>query len=174
MPEEPTWPGKYVIEMAHAYRTPTWTMSRIKWGTPLRDMPAKNDVWYLLKGGNWGSIKNDHKITRNEIIRFNKDLYNMRSVPKTWIFNDFGPIAIRWYKDLNANRILDGKEVLSGQMLHTTPENEAQHARRLPLKLGHSHGCIHLKPQDRDRLFSIGAFKAGTPFIVHKYDEKYF
>jgi len=62
MPEEPTWSGKYVIDKAHAYRTPTWQMSRIKWGTPLRDMPKKNDVWYQLKSGSWGSIAKDHKI----------------------------------------------------------------------------------------------------------------
>jgi hypothetical protein len=173
MPEEPTWPGNYIIDKAHAYRTPTWQMSRIKWGTPLKDMPKKNDVWYQLKNGNWASVKKDHSISRTDIIKFNRNLYNVMSVPKTWIFNDFGPVTIRWFKDLNDNRTLDGHEVLSGQMFHTTPENEAQHALGLPIKLDHSHGCIHLKPQDRERLFAIGVFKPGTRFVVHKYNEKF-
>ena len=48
MKEEPTWPGLYYIDKAHPYRTPTWPYSKIKWGTKLKDMPHKNDVWYQL------------------------------------------------------------------------------------------------------------------------------
>jgi len=51
MAEEPTWPGLYYIDKAHAYRTPTWSYSKIKWGTKLKDMPAKNDVWYQFPNG---------------------------------------------------------------------------------------------------------------------------
>jgi len=100
-------------------------------------------------------------------------LYKLRRIPPAWVFNDFGPVAIRWFKDLNGNKILDGKERLSGQMFHTTQFDEAAHARGLPVNLKPSHGCIHLKPADRDRLFSVGAFKPKTPFIVHKYNEKF-
>ena len=173
MPEEPTWPGEYVIDKAHAYRTNTWPLSRIAWGTPLRDMPGQNDVWYQLPGGKWGSIKADTGITRNDIVNLNFNLYNARMVPRQWVFNDFGPVAIRWFKDLNGNRILDGKERLSGQMFHTTQKNEAQHTRGLPIAMAPSHGCIHLRPVDRDRLFAVGAFKPGTRFVVRKYYEKY-
>jgi len=173
MAEEPTWPGVYVIDKAHAYRTNTWPLSRITWGTQLKDMPAKNDVWYQLPGGQWGSIKSDHKISRTDIIKLYYDLYNVRMVPKKWVFNDFGPIAIRWYKDLNNNKILDKNEHLSGQMFHTTAENEAETARGLPLNMMASHGCIHLKPAERDRLFALGAFKSGTQFVVHQYYERF-
>ena len=75
MAEEPTWPGVYVIDKAHAYRTNTWPLSRITWGTQLKNMPAKNDVWYQLPGGQWGSIKSDHKISRTDIIKLYHDLY---------------------------------------------------------------------------------------------------
>ena len=64
MAEEPTWPGSYVIEKTQRYTTPTWPMSKIKWGTRLRDMPGQNDVYYELPSGKWGSVKNDIKIQR--------------------------------------------------------------------------------------------------------------
>lgn len=173
MAEEPTWPGEYVISKAHAYRTSTWPLSRIKWGTPLRDMPAQNDIWYQLGSGKWGSISKDLGIPRNDIVNLYYQLYNVRMVPKQWVFNDFGPVAIRWFKDNNGNKVLDGTERLSGQMFHTTPNNEAEHARGLSVALTHSHGCIHLKPAERQQLFAIGAFNPGTKFVVHKYNEKY-
>lgn len=174
MAEQPTWPGLYYIDKAHAYRTPTWGMSNIKWGTKLKDMKALNDVYYQLSNGKWASVKNDYNIKRDEIRELHLILYQEKSVPSTWIFNDFGPIAIRWFKDLNGNKILDGKETLSGQMFHTTPENEAQHAQGKPVKMTPSHGCIHLKPVDRDLIFSMGGFKPKTPFIVHKYHERFY
>lgn len=171
MAEEPTWPGQYVIDKSHAYRTNTWPLSRITWGTKLLDKPSQDDVWYQLPENKWGSIKNDHKISRSEIIDLYFNLYSLRIVPKKWVFNDFGPVAIRWFKDSNGNRKLDDNEQLSGQMFHTTQANEAEEIRRLPINMVHSHGCIHLKPRERDQLFAIGAFKPGTIFTVHKYYE---
>jgi hypothetical protein len=173
MPEEPTWPGYYIIDKAHRYHTPSWPLSKIKWGTRLKDMPGKNDVWYELPSGKWASITKDLKIKRFELIQLYYDLYGNLKVPDTWVFNDFGPVAIRWFKDLNGNKRLDGSERLSGQMFHTTPTNEAQYKAGKPIKLEPSHGCIHLKPADRDVIFSFGAFKPKTPFIVHKYHERF-
>lgn len=171
--EEPTWPGTYIIDQAKPYVTPTWGTSVIKWGTPLKDLgETTNDVLYQLPSGKWGSIKKDFPgTTRQAIIKKYRELYNQQKVPATWVFNDFGPVAIRWFKDLDGNRKLNGNERLSGQMFHTTAENEAEHARKQRLKMVSSHGCIHLKPQDRDTLFIIGAFKPGTIFIVHPYHE---
>jgi len=175
MAEEPTWPGNYIIDKTHPYHTPTWPMSKIKWGTRLKDMPGKNDVWYELSNGKWGSIAKDIKIQRHELINEYKRLYDptITKPPTQWIFNDFGPVAIRWFKDINGNKKLDGHERLSGQMFHTTPDNEAQHRTGNTVKLVPSHGCIHLKPIDRDVITSYGAFKPKTPFIVHKYDEHF-
>jgi hypothetical protein len=133
---------------------------------------GKPDVWYQVRGGQWASVSKDHGISRQDIVDLHKDLYGTATVPSTWIFNDFGPLAIRWFKDLNGNRKLDGGERLSGQMFHTTPENEAQQALGKPVLLGPSHGCIHLKPADRNKLFHQGASKPKTVFIVHRYHER--
>ncbi len=177
MAEEPTWPGTYIIHGTQSYITPTWPMSKIKWGTQLMDRPSKkpneSDVWYKLKSGKWGSVKKDIGISRSYLMKLNYDLYGVRSIPKSWLFNDFGPLVIRWFKDINGNKRLDKNERLSGQMFHTTPINEAQQKRGFPVNLSNSHGCIHLKPADRDKLLSMGAFKPETLFIVRKYNERF-
>lgn len=169
MREMPTTAGAFVIERVESYRTPTWPTSQIKWGTPLRDVPQLNDVQYQLRPGVFGSVSRDLRISRDEIRREYFALYGLYRVPPTWIFNDFGPLAIRYFKDLNANRRLDGSERLSGEMIHTTPVNEAQTSRGDEVKLESSHGCIHIKPVDRDKLIGMGAFKKGTRLIVHSY-----
>lgn len=173
MPEEPTWPGSYLIHSTQRYITPTWQMSSLAWGTELQDKPSTNDVWYKLPSGKWGSMSKDFKISRDIVIFYNKRLYGKNSVPSQWIFNDFGPLAIRWFKDINGNGKLDSSERLSGQMFHTTPDNEAEYSLGKEVKLYPSHGCIHMKPSDRDTILSRGGFKQGTQFIVHKYSERF-
>lgn len=172
MPEEPTWPGQYIIHSTSPYRTPTWPASKLAWGTKLRDMPKINDVWYELPSGKWGSVQKDVGFSRVEITKMYFQLYGKVTVPSFWVFNDFGPISIRWFKDLNNNKVLDGKETLSGQMFHTTPQDEANTALGKKVNLTPSHGCIHLKPKDRDLLIAKKAFAPKTLFIVHKYHEK--
>lgn len=173
MPEEPTWPGEYIIDIAHPYYTPTWPMSRIQWGTLLKDMPGKDDVWYKLRNGQWASVKRDMGVSRLALMELYSSLYGVRKVPDQWVFNDFGPVSIRWFKDTNNNKRLDSHERLSGQMFHTTPADEANHKRGLPVSLTPSHGCIHLKPADRDKFISLKAFAPGTRFIVHQYHERF-
>ena len=173
MPEIPTTPGTYIIHHTHAYSTPSWPMSKIKWGTPLKDMwPGKDDIWYQLPSGKWGSVKNAIGISRSDLISYYQALYNIKKSPDKWLFNDFGPVAIRFFKDLNGNKILDGKESLSGEMIHTTPLNEAEFVNGDPITMKHSHGCIHIKPQDRNVLQGMGLFKNGIVFKVHTYKER--
>lgn len=172
MAEEPTWPGTYVIHGTQTYTTPTWALSKIKWGTPLMDKPKINDVYYQLPSKKWGSVKKDIGADRKYIIQLYFSYYGKMKVPSTWVFNDFGPISIRWFKDHNGNKVLDKNEVLSGQMFHTTPENEAEASQGKTVHLVHSHGCIHLNPKDRDVIMSLGGFKPKTTFVVHRYDEK--
>ena len=83
------------------------------------------------------------------------------------MFNDFGPWAVRYYRDPNRNRQLDRGEHLMGEMIHTTPDTEAETDRGLPVQLSPSHGCVHLKPIDRNRFLGIGAFETGNLVVVH-------
>lgn len=176
---EPTIAGKYIIGKSHSYSSPTWAASVLKWGTPLKVIPTgaapnkATDVWYKLPSGKWGSILKDFGYSPSDIAYAYSKYYSIVKIPDKWVLNDFGPIAIRYFKDLNDNRILDGKEKLEGRMIHTTPKNEAQTILGKKVKLEESHGCIHIKPKDRDRFISKGAFDRGTTFIIHKYSETY-
>jgi hypothetical protein len=87
------------------------------------------------------------------------------------VFNDFGPWAVRYFKDKNHNKKLDAGESLSGEMIHTTPENEGQIVKGEPVTLEPSHGCIHVSPADRDRFHAVGAFDKGVDLIIHVYAE---
>lgn len=169
MPAGPTNAGHYLIEKMEAYHTPSWGRSNIAWGTPLQD--KGNDVWYQLKNGIYASVQRDFKISRKDIMEWHLELYKQEIVPNTWVFNDFGPLAVRYYKDLNKNGKQDTNEPLEGEMIHTTPENEAQTENGESVELGESHGCIHVRPVDRDTLKKLGAFKSGVPFTVHPYNE---
>lgn len=172
MAEIPTTPGTYIIHHTHSYSTPSWPMSKIKWGTPLKDVgQVKDDVWYQLANGSWASVKKDIGISRADLKKYYKALYNIDKVPDKWVFNDFGPVAVRYFKDLNGNKKMDGGEVLSGEMIHTTPDNEAQFANGNPVVLVPSHGCIHIRPQDRNVMEGMGLFKNGIVFKVHSYKE---
>ena len=177
----PTPAGKYVIGPVMRYHTPSWKFSKIRWGTAIKDSDAerslsdkkKTDVWYMLSNGKWASILKDFGITRKDIIVKHYQLYGVDRLPKTWVFNEFGPIAIRYFIDLNKNKKLDKNEKLEGSMFHTTAENEAETTRGMKISLVPSHGCIHLIPADRGKLISIDAFKEGMDLIIHPYDKKY-
>lgn len=172
MAEEPTWPGVYVIHGVVRYSTPTWPLSKIKWGVRLVDKPDIDDVYYELPSKRLASVKKDVGISRKDLIQLYYKYYKQMKIPSKWVFNDFGPIAIRWFKDENGNKVLDAKERLSGQMFHTTPQNEAENSLGLGINLTPSHGCIHLKPADRDFLLGTGAFSPKTTFVVHRYEER--
>ena len=124
----PTPSGKFVLATPAPYRTESWQMSEIRWGTPIKDVPAernfkeenKTDVWFQLKSGKWASVYKEYGISRDTIIDYHKQLYNTKTLPKTWIFNAFGPIAIRYFKDLNGNKKHEKSEPLDGSMFHTT------------------------------------------------------
>jgi len=172
MDATPTSPGRYLIYREEAYITPTWAWSSIRWGTKLQD--KLTDVWYQLNVNTWASLKRDKGISRQDVIAQNYRLYGQKRVPDTWVFNDFGPIAIRYFVDRNGNGRFDqGKETLMGEMFHTTPDNEAQYRQGQPLVMAESRGCIHMKPPERDLLKNAGAFEYGTPFIVHTYSERF-
>lgn len=72
---------------------------------------------------------------------------------------------------MNHNKKLDAGENLSGQMIHTTPQDEANTVLGKDVQLTNSHGCIHLKPMDRDLLEKAGAFAKGTDLVIHAYEK---
>ena len=177
----PTPAGTYVLLRPKPYFTRSWKFSEIPWGTPIKESPTDaSDVWYKLptKGSGketWASTTKSFGITKQDIKQYYEQLYGVPDyVPDKWLFNAFGPVAVRFFKDKNNNRVLDrGSEHIEGAMFHTTAENEAQVAWQKPVKMTNSHGCIHLQPKDRNLLINLGGLKAGVTLVIHPYGAKY-
>jgi hypothetical protein len=188
-----TTAGSFIIHSYGPYHTKTWQLSRIVWGAALKTEGPRNleKVYYWSGGhhGQWRLVVDLVPMATTKWIRWaydtlyakNKALYDkdQDGIPDRWLFNDFGPLAVRYFRDKNHDGKLDGDEHLSGEMLHTVQLNEAQTdvnnaAGRVisPITLTSSHGCIHVAPKDRDRFHDAGAFRRGTAFIVHRYNEK--
>lgn len=175
-----TTPGRYVIDTVIPYRTDTWPWSKIAWGTALQIDTTSGEVRYAtgLARRPWELVSKRIPGLRKEDIQSRYEaLYGAAGrsddigdrIPSTWVFNDFGVKAIRYYVDKNKNRRRDKGENLSGEMIHTTPENEAQEALGQTVSLAPSHGCIHVVPSDRTRLEKAGAFARGTDLRIHPY-----
>lgn len=167
----PTDAGTFVIAYCGKHsssRYPTW--SKIRWGSPLREAPDGHvDV---LHDGKWRRLDSlpDAPAVDDLKARY-LELYGEFAVPKTWVFNDFGHLTCYYFKDTNKNRVLDGKEVIHGEFLHTTPDNEAQAAAGDDVKLGPSHGCIHIAPAHIDEMLTKGYLTKGTTLVVHAYTD---
>ena len=58
-----------------------------------------------------------------------------------------------------------------GEMIHTTPENEAETQLNHRVKMEYSHGCIHIKPKDSNRFMALDAFRRGTLVFVNGPNE---
>jgi len=195
MKPERTKPGRYVIHSYGSYVTNSWPMAKIRWGTPLKVEGTGNDKYVLYQTGtthrSWKRVDSIISVgTYLGLQGYFRMMYgddghydhDHDGIPDKWVFNEFGPKAVRYFKDLNDDGVLDGNEQLMGDMIHTTPQNEAQYALDLEdpekkkkktssVKLDDSHGCVHISPRDRDRLHGAGAFDKGTIFIVHGYNE---
>jgi hypothetical protein len=181
MKPRPTTPGKYVIHSYAPYRTNTWPLSKIAWGTRLKvqageilfETGERRQPWRKLKE-RLGPAATLDAIKREYWARFaDSGKYDLDGdlVPDVWIFNDFGPMAVRYYRDANRDRRLSKGEALSGEMIHTTPDNETEAALGKPVVLMPSHGCIHVSPAARDRLHAAGAFARGNDLVIYEYSE---
>jgi len=175
-----TTPGRYVIHSYKPYVTRTWELSRIAWGTPLE--VRRGELWYATgnKLDPWRRVLDKVEDGTLETIsglylglygnspRFDPD---GDGIPNQWVFNDFGPYAVRYFRDHNHNHKRDQGEGLLGEMIHTTPTNEAEMLLEKPVHLVPSHGCIHVSPKSRDKLRAAGAFEPGTDLVIHRYGD---
>lgn len=179
---QPTTPGIYVISGWGPYHTNSWELSRIPWGTELRLDSTGQHVMYNtgLMSQPWRPLESIIPVATLGWVRdqfqsvWHRDPrhdQNGDGVPDTWIFNDFGPIAINYFRDTNRNRKRDAGEKMMGEMIHTTPDNEAETAQGKAVRLDNSHGCIHVRPADLSRLLTQNALRVGELLVVHKPNE---
>ncbi len=178
MRPQPTTPGNYVISGWAPYVTKRWEFSRIPWGTELRLDAAREHLLYntgtmfhpwqrvesLMPHATLDYVRGEFHNMWGANRRYDR---NGDGIPDVWVLNDFGPMAINYFRDPNRNRKLDAGEKIMGEMIHTVPDNQGQTDQGLPVSMGYSHGCIHVRPVDLARLLRQGAFKAGELIVVH-------
>ncbi|MES1205759.1 MAG: L,D-transpeptidase family protein [Pseudomonadota bacterium] len=176
-----TTAGTYVVHECAPYTTSTWPLSQIPWGTPVKLDPRGEGILYQVSRSQrrWRYLPLGHKVLRDLRESF-QALYegkeavydaNGDGFPDVWVFNDFGPWSVRYFLDPNRNRAQDKGEKLKGEMIHTTPRNEADKTTQRTPYMEYSHGCVHVKPADRDKFQSLGAFTRGNLFVVHAPSE---
>jgi hypothetical protein len=168
----PTTAGEYVVAYCSKHvsrRYPEW--SSIPWGAPLKEEAGELVV---EMGGRWRRVfEVTGGVTKQDVLNYHKDLYFVRTVPATWVFNDFGHLTCYIFKDSNHDGRLDPArgERIQGQFFHTTPQDEADTALRRPVRLGPSHGCVHLKPLELDDMVKRGYMRKGVKVVVHSYSD---
>lgn len=176
-----TTTGRFVIKSIEKHvsygRYAMW--SGIPWGTEVKIsggivMLKLSGQWKKLTDVNaqWGKYKNDQKGVTDAILKYQRDLYPNSPIPSKWLFNDFGHISVKYFKDMNNDRKMNGKEYIMGDFIHTTPPDEAATAAGRIFQLAESHGCIHVRPNDIDTMIGNGYLKKGNTVEVHPYTKK--
>ena len=175
----PTRSGRFVvakIEKHISYGKYAF-YSGIAWVTPLREYNKKaqikrNGVWIDLS-----TVPAFSKYAEKDVLRVLIESHAslmhdplLKVLPGSWIYNDFGHISVKYFKDLDGNYRLNGKEEILGDFIHTTPGDELRSSRGQKVVLGESHGCIHVKPKDIDAMLSV-YIKRGSIIEVKEYTE---
>ena len=199
-----TQPGRFIVGSIGGHVSQRWPMSAVPWGTPIR-LNARKELEVQLRGG-WVLLStlpgwkerypnNPAGATAAFTQAYNSlMLYERASVyglpsqdkmpapwngqfPKTWVLNDFGRVAIKYFVDHNGNRKLDGKEYLLSDFIHTTPNEELETliSKKItplgPMKLSESHGCIHMIPEVLQDWIARKVLVVGATIEVHPYSE---
>ena len=118
-----------------------WIWSTVVWGTPLRNEKGKIQINQNGLWTNLSSLKsfNDFQGKEEDLIKFIIDRYAAfkrplidiltnaevnDTIPKIWIFNDFGHLSIKYFKDTNNNYKLYRNESIISDFVHTEPDDE--------------------------------------------------
>jgi hypothetical protein len=180
--------GRYVIHsIAKHVSGSRWLYSSIAWGTPITFNWIEHRV-YVKKDGKFVKLSEYNSQWKryadtdlyDELLRIyqnNYMNYYTKPFPDTWVFNDFGHVSIKYFKDTNNNFMLDKKESIQSDFIHTTPVDEAKSSYNkiveprfaTPITLGNSHGCIHVKPDNINELIDNGYLSKGGNIEIHEY-----
>lgn len=185
----PTPKGEFVV----AYCAPQaasarYGMSSIPWGTKVRRDPRGYELQIQLNG-QWKLLKDARGFGRAAVEDALEQVYDRvnftlegagkqkispdKPFPDEWILNDFGHISCYYFNDVNGNKRQDNGEKMSQEVFHPTPRDEFLDSSGYAslIKLDESHGCIHVKPKDIDKMIAKGYLKTGNEVVVHGYTD---
>ncbi len=185
----PTRAGRYIINSIDKHvSSQRWLLSTVAWGTPMKFEKGvvyiqRQSKWVKLSSTNsqWLSAGSESDLHDWLIDQYKSYTYKgtrlyQNATPDKWVFNDFGHVSVKYYKDTNSNYKLDKNEALMSDFIHTTPNDEAMTtynkkfpAVAKPIELVASHGCVHVKPDDIDEMIQNKYIEKGTSFVVHPY-----
>jgi L,D-transpeptidase catalytic domain len=180
---EPTPAGRYTLGPKQHVVTSSWPMSTIPFGAALRlnkgEVEWENDaqpgIWHVATGPS-GAVtraftafmqRSGQSVSLKDAVEAVRDIFVDRPTGTllftVWKQNDFG----RWGWNLR-----NARGAGTAYFIHTTPDDEAETEARKAFFLANSHGCIHIRPIDRDKMIALGYLKQGVEFDVRSYDEK--
>lgn len=186
--------GDYTLGAPEHHTSPNWPRSTVPWGARLRarddgaiEFSADGVEWLRatgLDGGAWGlmtdaEIRFEERTRQGDAARAGVPAVPLSDDEKrgidegcrrlfyradgtllpSYLLNDFGNWA--WNLRRGGAR--------SDYFVHTTPTNEAAAAAGEDFRLSQSHGCIHIRPVDRDEMIARGFLQRGVRFTVKPY-----
>ena len=171
-----TEPGTYKLGRTERHTTTLWPMSILPWGTRLREGEG-GIVEYRRPGSKkWRPVNGPDSKLKFRYWNGKQLVYKSLSDPQAWkmispyFFKD-NKVKERWTQnDFGAYSWRMGN---TGMFIHTTSGDEQgyEKGRRDP-NLTISHGCVHLRPIDRDEMMDKGYLAGGVQIIVHPYGKK--
>jgi hypothetical protein len=151
---DPTQGNFTVGAQQNGFTTSSWAMSQIPWGAHVR----KGAGGYEFEREGSTKWEKDPGAVDDDTFAQLPPIPGAGSDERMYNQNDFGKMAFR----------LQGSP---GFYLHTTPETEEQAALGEEVELSHSHGCVHLDPNERDEMIARGYLQAGVKFTIKKYEQ---
>ncbi len=170
-----TPPGRYLLDQAEHHTTSGWPDSVVPWGARIREVDSV--VQYELDGKWVDASGPNGRVTRAWVLFYTRSrrpvtvaiasrharqsFYDRAGhLMSRWVLNDFG----NWSWNLRSGRLR------TAFFIHTTPKDEATTDN---VDLVQSHGCLHIKPRDRNVMVLRGYLSPGTVVIVKTYEERW-
>jgi hypothetical protein len=182
----PTPAGEYVLGDRQSHVTMSWPSSAIPWAALLRER-ADGVIEYSTNATDWMPATGPSGVVTKAMIAWqarqkasggqaapsnvdpSAEARNIvtggsSEVPQYYTGNDFGPFA--W-------NLLRGGQA-TPYFVHTTPSDEKATASGGcdDVELVNSHGCVHIRPVDRDEMVRRGFLQKGVRFTVKPYGAK--
>lgn len=168
---DPTPAGDYRLGRQHAHTTRNWTFSQIPYGAALRwsndgqnvqFRPSNEEHWSNATAVAGARSPLNQPLSVADLLDPADTIpgeHWANHLPKLYKRNDFGTHA--WNLERSGAR--------TAYYVHTTPVDEMNTEVGDNVLLETSHGCLHIKPADRDEMMKQGYLQAGVRFTVKSY-----